>query len=111
MRWLLDTNVISEIRHPQGDREVKRRISALPSESLFISAIVFGELVKGVRRLPEGERKAALPGWLVHLETGYGSRNSRFSNAKLRNRYCRDPVFPAGRRGSHEERPPPTLPA
>jgi predicted nucleic acid-binding protein len=84
MKWLLDTNVISEIRHLQGDREVKRRISALPSESLFISAIVFGELVKGVGRLPEGERKAALLGWLVNLETDYGDRIVPFDRESAR---------------------------
>jgi predicted nucleic acid-binding protein len=84
MRWLLDTNVISEIRHPQGDREVKRRISALPSESLFISAIVLGELVKGVQRLPEGERKGELLRWLVSLETDYGDRIVPFDRESAR---------------------------
>lgn len=84
MRWLLDTNVISEIRHPQGDREVKRRISALPSESLFLSAIVFGELVKGVRRLPESERKGELLGWLVKLETDFGDRILPFDREAAR---------------------------
>jgi hypothetical protein len=74
MRWLLDTNVISEIRHPQGDREVKRRIATLPSEALYISAIVFGELVKGVRRLPAGERKSELIRWLHKLESDFGDR-------------------------------------
>jgi predicted nucleic acid-binding protein len=74
MRWLLDTNVISEIRHPQGDQEVKRRIAALPSEALYISAIVYGELVKGVRRLPDGERKSELMRWLHKLETDFGDR-------------------------------------
>lgn len=74
MRWLLDTCVISEIRHPQGDVNVKSRISALPSEALFISAIVFGELVRGVRRLPDGARKSELLRWLSKLETDFGTR-------------------------------------
>lgn len=84
MRWLLDTNVISEIRHPQGDREVKRRISTLPSESLLTSAIVFGELVKGVRRMPEGERKGELLRWLLKLETDYGDRILPFDRETAR---------------------------
>jgi toxin FitB len=84
VRWLLDTNVISEIRHPQGDREVKRRIKALPSEALFLSSIVFGELVKGVRRLPESERKGELLGWLVKLETDFADRILPFDRETAR---------------------------
>jgi len=64
MKYLLDTNVISEIRHPQGDVEVKRRISELDPASLFTSAIVFAELHRGVLRLPVGRRKQDLLQWL-----------------------------------------------
>jgi len=84
MKWLLDTNVISEIRHPQGDQEVKRRISSLPSEALFISAVVYGELVKGVRRLLEGGRKSELLRWLVKFETEYGDRILPFDRETAR---------------------------
>lgn len=81
MRWLLDSNVISEIRHPHGDRDVKRRIAALPPEALYISSIVFGELIKGVRRLPDGERKRELVRWLRKFESDFGDRILAFDRA------------------------------
>ena len=84
MRWLLDTNVISEIRHPQGDVVVKRRFAALPAEALFIGAVVFGELVKGVSRLAECERKRNLTLWLAKLESVYGDRILPFNRETAR---------------------------
>lgn len=74
MRFLLDTNVVSEIRHPEGSEAVKRRIRMIAPEALFLSVIVFAELTKGVLRLPQGARRRELLDWLGRLESVYRDR-------------------------------------
>jgi predicted nucleic acid-binding protein len=74
MSFLLDTNVVSEIRHPEGSDAVKRRVRTIAPDSLFLSVIVFAELTKGVLRLPKGARKQELLAWLGRLESVYGDR-------------------------------------
>lgn len=74
MRFLLDTNIVSEIRLPRGSEAVKRRISLIAPDSIFLSSIVFAELTKGVLRLPKGARKRDLLAWLGRLESVYGDR-------------------------------------
>jgi len=84
MRILLDTNVISEIRHPKGSSAVKQRIAAIHPDSLFLSAIVFAELTKGVLRLPKGARRKELLVWLSRLESVYGDRILPFDRETAR---------------------------
>ena len=71
MRVLLDTCVISEIRKPQGSARVKEAVAALVSSDVFISAITFGELTKGITLLEKGKKKTALQNWLLTLEKNY----------------------------------------
>ncbi len=72
MRVLLDTNVISEIRHPNGNEFVKHRIAAVHADVLFVSAVVFAELTKGVLRLPKGRKRKELLLWLKRFESDFG---------------------------------------
>ncbi len=74
MRFLVETNVLSELRHPQGDPQVKERFRRIDEVDLFTSAIVFGELAKGVASLPAGKRKDRLNSWLEQFEAGFGDR-------------------------------------
>ena len=37
MRYLLDTNVLSETRKPRGDEGLKAWISAVPADDLFVT--------------------------------------------------------------------------
>jgi predicted nucleic acid-binding protein len=46
--YVLDTNVISELRRSRPDRNVLAWISEVANEDLFIAAITFGELQSGV---------------------------------------------------------------
>ncbi len=74
MRVLLDTCVLAEIRHPQGDPEVKRRIAGFRDESIFLSVITIGEIEKGVSLLAKGKKRSALEEWLNTLEQNFESR-------------------------------------
>ena len=51
MRYLLDTNVVSELRRPRAADEVRGWIRAQPVATLAISVITVMELEIGVRRV------------------------------------------------------------
>ncbi|MGD1100826.1 MAG: type II toxin-antitoxin system VapC family toxin [Terriglobia bacterium] len=74
MRVLLDTCVLSELRHPKGHPGVRQAVDALNEEELFVSVITVGEILKGVSLLREGPRRRALETWLQTLERDYGNR-------------------------------------
>ena len=74
MRVLLDTCVVSEIRHPQGAPEVKAAVESLDDEDTFLSVVTLGELAGGVARLPQGGRRRELMTWLDGLERFFADR-------------------------------------
>lgn len=74
MKVLLDTCAVSELRLPKPDAGVARAIQELDDDDLFVSAITFGEILKGVGLLPDGQKKRILQGWLRTLERYYGDR-------------------------------------
>lgn len=74
MRILLDTCVLSEVRHPQGSGKVKDFVRACRDTDLFVSVITIGELVRGVSLLEESARKSVLSQWLNELEVAFTDR-------------------------------------
>lgn len=56
---VLDTNVISEVFKPNPHTRVVAWLESAPG-TIAITAITLAELSAGVRRLPDGQRKAAL---------------------------------------------------
>ena len=49
-RYLLDTNVVSELRKPKPHGGVVSWIGGLRDEQLYISAVTIGELQRGIER-------------------------------------------------------------
>jgi predicted nucleic acid-binding protein len=64
MRFLLDTNLLSETRKPHPDHGVRSWIATQPPEELAISVLSLGEIRRGVVRHPGGSRKEMLQWWL-----------------------------------------------
>lgn len=64
MKYLLDTNVISEWTKPRPDVSVVRWLDGAKEDDLFLSVITLGELWHGIERLPQGKRRAALAEWV-----------------------------------------------
>lgn len=64
--YLLDTNVISELRKPHADKHVKAWAGRVPAQSLFLSAITVLELETGVLRVERRDARqgTALRKWL-----------------------------------------------
>ena len=74
MRYLLDTCVLSELVKSTPDAHVIRWFEARKAHELCISAMTWGELQRGVTRLPESKRRSELTLWLQQLETGFEDR-------------------------------------
>ena len=66
MPWLLDTNILSEIRRPKPEPKVLSFIAACPLDELYISTVTLAELRFGIGRLDAGERRDELNRWLTH---------------------------------------------
>ena len=64
--WLLDTNVISELRRPRPDSRVLAFVAAQPLEKLFISVLSFAEIRYGIEMVGDPIRRAEINDWLVH---------------------------------------------
>jgi predicted nucleic acid-binding protein len=63
VNYLLDTNVISELKRPKPDERVVSWFESTPKESLYLSVLSLGEIRKGVDKMPDGKRKQALLHW------------------------------------------------
>lgn len=64
MKYLLDTNVISELVAKQPNPRVVDWIDALDPNTVYLSVITIGELRKGIEKLPDSKRKEMLRLWL-----------------------------------------------
>jgi predicted nucleic acid-binding protein len=64
--WLLDTNVLSELRRPRPERKVVAFVAAQPLDSLFISSVTPAEIRFGIELIADARRRAELIDWLTH---------------------------------------------
>ena len=64
--WLLDTNVLSELRRPRPSRRVVALVAAQPLEQLYVSAVTLAEMRFGSERSADVQRRAQLHDWLTH---------------------------------------------
>jgi predicted nucleic acid-binding protein len=74
--FLLDTNVVSEIRKQAPDAGVATWFASVPADTLFISVLVVGEIRQGIERLAHRDPAQAdiFERWLSQLVDGYGDR-------------------------------------
>jgi predicted nucleic acid-binding protein len=62
--WLLDTNVLSELRRPKPDRNVVEFVSSQSLDHLFISVVTFAEIRFGIELVNDAKRRVELDQWL-----------------------------------------------
>ncbi len=64
--YLLDTNVVSELRKPRPNPAVVKWLTQVPNAQLFISAVTIGEIQSGIEitRAQDHEKAAAIEHWL-----------------------------------------------
>jgi predicted nucleic acid-binding protein len=64
--WLLDTNVLSELRRPRPNQKVVAFVASKPLDLLFVSTVTFAEIRFGIERVADAGRRAELNDWLAH---------------------------------------------
>ena len=76
MSFLLDTNVISEVRKKSPDPSVREWFASVSGTQLYLSVLVVGEIRQGVDRLQRTDpRKASVyEEWLEVLRREYSDR-------------------------------------
>lgn len=64
--WLLDTNVLSELRRPKPNPKVAAFVASKPLDLLYVSTVTFAEIRFGIELIPDAARRAELHDWLTH---------------------------------------------
>ena len=64
MSYLIDTNVLSELRRKVPNPSVVNWFSNRPATTLYLSVLTIGELRKGIETLIDTSRRLALLDWL-----------------------------------------------
>lgn len=76
MNYLLDTNIISEVRKRTVDPGVTDWFGKVPASRRFISVLTFGEIRAGIERLRHRDLRQAesIEEWYLRLVVAYGNR-------------------------------------
>lgn len=75
MKFLLDTNVISQRLKPRPDAAVLAWMQGVRDEETYLSVVSIQEMRFGVEDMSRGQRRDALAQWLEKdILTGYHSR-------------------------------------
>ena len=64
--WLLDTNVLSELRRPKPEPKVIAFVSAQPLDLLYISTVTLAEIRFGIELVADATKRSELGDWLAH---------------------------------------------
>ena len=64
MSYLIDTNVLSELRRKQPDPKVAAWVRERPRQSLYLSVLSLGEIRKGIEGVADAAFRRILTDWL-----------------------------------------------
>lgn len=64
MTYLIDTNILSELRRHEPNTGVIEWFAQRPAITLYVSVLTLGEIRKGIDMLPDNDLKFALLDWL-----------------------------------------------
>jgi predicted nucleic acid-binding protein len=78
MKFLVDTNILSEPTKPQPNLAVEKWIADNEAD-FYTSSLVMAELLNGLERLPESDRKRRLSRQIEKLVERFGGRILSFN--------------------------------
>ena len=64
-RYLLDTNIISNVTKPTPSAALLAWMAEQADSELFISALTVGEIRRGLLEKPKGKKRAVLEAWFA----------------------------------------------
>lgn len=62
-RYLLDTNIISNVVKPEPSPSLLAWLEEQPDDDLFIASFTVAEIQRGILETPAGKKRAALEAW------------------------------------------------
>lgn len=65
-QFLVDTNVVSEVRRDKPEPRVVQWLLDQSNDDLFLASVSLGELIRGAEKLPPGPRRQHLEHWIAH---------------------------------------------
>jgi predicted nucleic acid-binding protein len=65
MRYLLDTNIISQAAKPRPSPALTDWMAERSDQDLFIAALTVAEIRRGILELPAGSRRSGLEAWFA----------------------------------------------
>jgi predicted nucleic acid-binding protein len=63
LKYILDTNIISELIRENPDYNVVSFVDSLPEEHIYLSVITIGEIYFGIQKLQDGKKKNGMLAW------------------------------------------------
>ena len=81
VRYLLDTNVPSELIKPDPNPGLIAWMGAASEDDLFLSVVTVAEISRGAERLVSGRRQDGLRTWLSDMVARFGDRTLSISVA------------------------------
>ena len=95
MSYLLDTNVVSELRKgDRAERNVRAWYASVSGAEKFLSVLTIGEIRRGIEgiRRRDGASARALDVWLAKLLANYSARILTVHAPKIGRASCRERV-------------------
>lgn len=65
MRYLLDTNILSNVTKPRPSEKLLAWMAERPDQDLFISSLTVAEIRRGVMENPHGKKRRELESWFA----------------------------------------------
>ena len=73
--WLLDTNILSELRKPKPETKVVEFVAAQPLDWLHVSTVTLAEIRFGIEKLADADKRSEINLWLQNkLRPMFASR-------------------------------------
>ena len=67
-RYLLDTNIISNVTKPVPSPSLMAWLEAQADEDLFVASLTLGKVWRGILGKPQGQKRAELEAWFAGPE-------------------------------------------
>jgi hypothetical protein len=76
--WLLDTNVVSELRRPRPEKRVIAFFAATPLAELYLSTVTLAEIQFGIDTLPiQSASLSSRAGWKARFDRCFRTGSMR----------------------------------
>jgi predicted nucleic acid-binding protein len=84
MRYLLDTNVLSELMKPVPDAKVVNWLFQQRDQDVWVSALAMGETERGILLMDEGKRRDGFLAWFNRLQLRYSHQTLGLDSKSFR---------------------------